>query len=366
MSNEVKNIKKRVPHYLRIYTEVRNNIINGIYPYGTKLPSKRNMAEKSFVSTLTVEHAYELLCDEGYVESKERSGYFVIFHTDDAFASSLSYEHIKPTSYENNDESSHDFPFSVLTKAMRSVINDFGERILERSPNIGTEHLRKAISQYLARSRGILVTEEQIIIGAGSEYLYGIIIELLGRDKIYAVESPSYKKIAQVYEAADVKCEFLALGSDGIKTTELKESCADILHISPYRSYPSGVTASASKRHEYIRWASAKNRYIIEDDFESEFSISKKNEETLFSLSHKNNVIYMNTFSKTLSPSLRVGYAVLPNSLLKEFHEKIGFYSCTVSTYIQLVLSELITSGDFERHINRVRRKKRNEKQGFR
>ena len=156
----------------------------------------------------------------------------------------------------------------------------------------------------------------------------------------------------------------LPLGSDGIRSTALWDTDADILHITPYRSFPSGVTATASKRHEYLRWAEKADRYIVEDDFESEFSISKKPEETLFSHTTKDNVIYMNTFSKTVSSSLRVGYMVLPKHLVSLFNEKLGFYSCTVPTFIQYVLAELILGGDFERHINRVRRKKRKEING--
>ena len=134
---------------------------------------------------------------------------------------------------------------------------------------------------------------------------------------------------------------------------------ASVLHTTPYRSFPTGITASASKRHEYVRWFGKKDRFIIEDDFESEFSVSTKAEETLFSLSEQDKVIYLNTFSKTISPSLRVGYMVLPEKLVGEFEERLGFYSCTVPTFEQLVIAELINSGDFERHINRVRRNKR-------
>ena len=202
---------------------------------------------------------------------------------------------------------------------------------------------------------------KQIIIGSGSEYLYGLIIELLGRHRSYAIEPPSYKKIEQVYTTSDVSLEKLPLSHDGIDSKALKNSSADVLHISPYRSYPSGVTATASKRHEYLRWAELGSRYIIEDDFESEFSVSRKPEETLFSHSFKDNVIYMNTFSKTISPSFRIGYMVLPKELAKAYEEKLGFLSCTVPTYLQLVLAELINNGDFERHINRVRRNKRKE-----
>lgn len=349
--------------YLQLYYQIKEDIVKELYPYGSKLPSKRTVAEETQVSTVTVEHAYALLCDEGYIEPKQRSGYFVNFRITDAFATSSKKETVFNIPAQHSAAAA-EFPFSVLAKTMRSVVSDYGEAILERSENLGCIQLRKAIKQYLERSRGIIADTKQIVIGSGSEYLYSLIVELLGRDKIYAIEAPSYKKIEQVYKTCDVKYEMLPLGIDGIESTALRGSKADILHISPYRSFPSGVTASASKKHEYMRWAKKNNRYIIEDDFESEFTILKKAEETLFSISH-GNVIYMNTFSKTLSPSLRVGYMVLPEILVPSFEQKLGFYSCTVSTFIQIVLARLIENGDFERHINRVRRKKRKENPGI-
>ncbi len=351
-----------IPAYLQLYKQVRDDIVKGIYPPGSKLPSKRTIAEDVGVSTVTIEHAYALLCEEGYIESRERSGYFVIFQTDDGFAASASED--RPPihhAYHHESSTTAEFPFSVLAKTMRKVMSDYSEAILDRSPNTGCMELRAEISRYLARSRGIHAEPEQVVIGSGSEYLYGLIVELLGRTKRYAIESPSYKKIEQVYRACDTTYELLPLGNDGIISSDLRACEADILHVSPYRSFPSGVSASASKRHEYLRWAGKSNRYIIEDDFESEFSISKKPEETLFSNSENDNVIYMNTFSMTISPGLRVGYMVLPKHLVHEFEERLGFYSCTVPTYIQFVLAELIAGGDFERHINRVRRAKRKE-----
>ncbi len=351
--------KPETPAYLQLYQRIRDDIVQGIYPLQTKLPSKRVMADHIGVSTITVEHAYALLCEEGYIESRERSGYFVIFCADDGFASSAEAKpHTAAIEYHHTDVSG-EFPFSVLARTMRKVIGDLGESILERSPNTGCTELREAICRYLARSRGIHVEPEQIIIGSGSEYLYNLIVGLLGRNKVYAIEAPSYKKIEQVYNSAGVQLEKLPLGKDGIDTASLRACSADVLHISPYRSYPSGVTASASKRHEYIRWAGEGGRYIVEDDFESEFSVSRKPEETVFSHSSDDNVIYMNTFSKTVSQSFRVGYMAIPKCLVQQFHEKLGFYSCTVPTYIQFVLAELIINGDFERHINRVRRAKR-------
>ncbi|MBQ3017423.1 MAG: PLP-dependent aminotransferase family protein, partial [Clostridia bacterium] len=247
-------------------------------------------------------------------------------------------------------------PLSVLSKTMRKVLTEHGDLLLEKSPNYGCTELREAIKQYLARNRGISVDIEQIIIGSGSEYLYEHIIMMLGRSHTYGIESPSYKKIEEIYHASEVSYELLPLSHDGIDSVSLSKTTASVIHTTPYRSFPTGVSATASKLHEYVRWANQKNRYIIEDDFESEFSVSTKPTDTLFALSKNDNVIYLNTFSKTISPSLRIGYMVLPKHLVKMYEEKLSFYSCTVPTFMQYVLTELIDNGDFERHINRVRR----------
>ncbi len=351
--------KENRPLYLQLYKQIRDDIIFENYPYNTKLPSKRSLAEETGVSTITVEHAYALLCDEGYVEARERSGFIVIFRKSDGFAASGGQhtnhtEHRKKTTYPG-------FPLSVLSKTMRKALSEYGDLLLEKSPNCGCVELRESIRRYLARNRGIKVNVEQIVIGSGSEYLYSLIVELLGRHRTYAIESPSYKKIEQVYKATEITYDSLPLTSSGIDSKALCDTKADVLHTTPYRSYPSGVTATASKRHEYIRWSEQHDRYIIEDDFESEFSVYTKPTETLFALSHSDNVIYLNTFSMTISPSLRVGYMVLPEHLVEDFQKKLGFYSCTVPTFMQYVLTELINNGDFERHINRIRRNKRKE-----
>ena len=351
--------KEKRPAYLQLYSQIRDDIIAENYSYNTKLPSKRNLAEETGVSTITVEHAYSLLCEEGYVEARERSGYVVIFRKADEFAAS----EVRTTEYSahHTEHDLPDFPLSVISKTMRRVLTEHGDLLLEKSPNCGCVELREAIRHYLARNRGIQVDVEQIIIGSGSEYLYGLIIELLGRNRTYAIESPSYKKIEQVYQANEIHYDPLPLTHSGINSKSLFSTKADVLHTTPYRSYPSGVTATASKRHEYIRWSKQGERYIIEDDYESEFSVSAKPTETLFALSNSDNVFYLNTFSKTISPSLRIGYMVLPKHLVIPFERKLGFYSCTVPTFMQYVLTELINNGDFERHINRVRRIKRKE-----
>lgn len=343
--------------YLQLYEQLRGDIINSVYKYGDKLPSKRILAEESLTSVITVQHAYEILCDEGYIESKERSGYFVTYRKNDFLPIAENEKNDIPVSRQHFHTG--EFPFSVLAKTMRNVISKYGEEILIKSPNAGCFELRKSIADYLTRSKGMHVSHNQIIIGSGAEYLYGLIVQFLGRDKVYALENPSYEKIHSVYKANGATCDLLELGKDGILTSQLAKTNAGVLHITPFRSFPSGVTASASKRNEYIKWAMDRNAVIIEDDFNSEFTVSTKNEDTVFSLEPTRSVIYVNTFTKTIAPSMRIGYMVLPKELVNSFFDKMGFYSCTVPVFEQYVLAEFIKSGNFERHINRTRRKLR-------
>lgn len=344
--------------YLQIYEQIKEDIVSGALDFGSKLPSKRLLCEETGVSVITIEHAYSILCDEGYIEAKERSGYFVIYKESDflsSFDSHYEAEFIKP----NHSKTECDFPVSVLQKAVRKVISDKEGEILKRSPNQGLDELRNAIAKYLYRSNGMVVSPEQIVIGAGAEYLYSLILQLLGKNRIFALENPSYEKIRKVYSANSVKTDMLTLGRNGIKTSELNRTAASVLHITPFNSFPSEITASVSKRQEYLRWAEKREGFIIEDNYAAELTVSKKNEDTVFSLSENGKVIYLNTFSQTIAPSMRIGYMVLPENLLEDFNSKLGFYSCTVPTLEQYVLCELIESGNFERHINRVRRAKR-------
>ena len=350
--------KNKTSAYMQLYLQIRQDITNRVYRFGTKLPSKRLLAELTNVSVITVEHAYAILCDEGYVESRQRSGYFVIYKENDFISiGENSYNALSHTVNTHNSKST--FPFSVIAKTMRKVLLDYNESILVKSPNHGCFELRSAISSYLARSNGITVKPESIIIGSGAEYLYSLIVQLLGNKRVFAIENPSYEKIRQVYTACQVELDMLKMGRDGIKTSELQRTNATVLHVTPFNSYPSSITATVSKRNEYIRWAETRDGYIIEDNYDSELTLSTKAEDTVFSMSPTDNVIYLNTFSKTVAPSIRVGYLVLPESLLNDFQKKLGFYSCTVPVFEQYVLAELINSGDFERHINRVRRARR-------
>ena len=345
--------------YLQIYDQLRQDIASGLLSPGSRLPSKRFLASELGVSAITVEHAYALLVDEGYAEARQRSGTYVCFGASPAAAPPPRRAALQDM--QAADKPLEDFPFSVLARCMRKVLSDYDRRILIKSPNSGCPELRQAIAGYLGRSRGLRVSEEQIIIGSGAEYLYGLVVQLLGRDKLFALEDPSYEKIRRVYEANGVNCQMLKLGEDGILSHELERCSAGALHVTPFHSYPSGVTAPAAKRHEYAAWARAHGAYIIEDDYDSEFASLTKQAEPLFSIA-PDRVIYVNSFSKILAPSMRTGFMVLPEALLETYRRKLDFYSCTVPVYDQYVLAEFIDSGHLERYINHRRRQLRQQR----
>lgn len=351
--------------YYYIYKMIKRDIQEGRLKKGEKLPSKRALAEHLGVSLITVENAYQMLKEEGYIEPRERSGHYVCeIH---AFARSREEEHqlcMLPENvcYMGNgnsaDEILADFPYSLYFKTVRSVITNYGEELLQRSPNEGCAILRNSIAAYLLRYRGVFAQPKQIIIGSGAEHLYGTVVRLLGRDKIYGIEDPSYHQIRNVYEGTGAVCETLEMGLDGIKSEKLWTSKADVLHVTPFHSYPSNVTATIGKRYEYLDWAGQKDHFIVEDDFDSEFFMPGKPVETLFMLDNSSRIIYINTFSKSLSPSVRMGYMILPERLLEAYYRTSGSFSCTVPVLEQYALAEFINKGYFEQHLSRVRRKR--------
>jgi len=239
---------------------------------------------------------------------------------------------------------------------MRETMSDDADSLMVRSPSTGILKLRQAIAAYLFQFRGMSVDPDQIVVGAGTEYLYGLIIQLLGREHTYAVEDPGYQKITKIYQANDVNCISVPLDEQGVDVDFLNKTNADVLHISPSHHFPTGIVTPVSRRYELLSWASkAPGRYIIEDDYDSEFRLLGKPIPSLQSIDVLEKVIYINTFSKSLTSTIRISYMVLPKSLMERYKRELNFYSCTVSNFEQYTLARFIEQGHFEKHINRMR-----------
>ncbi len=343
--------------YFEIYKDIKQKIQTKEYADGEKLPSKRVTADKYGCSVMTVATAYGMLIDEGYIEAHERSGYFVC-KIDALYQGELRQSQIEHLDETHRDNEKHDFEYSLWFKTIRKVISERREELFVRSPNMGCAVLRNALADHLYKNRGMIAKPQNIVIGSGAEQLYETVVKILGRDKVYGIEDPSYPKIEAVYVSEGANIKKLKMENDGIKRTELT-SDIDVLHVTPYRSFPTDITTSILKKYEYLRFAD-EGKYIVEDDFNSEFYKPGQQIETLYSLDKQGRVIYINTFSKSLSPSLRMGYMILPDGLLQVYQKRLGGFSCTVPVLDQYVLAEYISSGNFVRHLNRARRKKNN------
>ena len=348
-----------VPLYEALYRCIRADILSGVLQSGQKLPSKRALAANLEVSKITVEGAYGQLLTEGYIRSQEKVGYFVedverpVRQT--SVLSCGETEQKQTFDIDLTANGSTEFPFSVWSRLQREVMLDIGQTLLQPLPNQGLLALRRAIAGHLAEFRGLQVRPENILIGAGTDFLYNLLIQLLGRDKIYAVEEPGYGKIRKIYAAGGVPCVSAEMDSQGVNPELLKQ--AQVLHISPSHHFPTGLVTPMSRRLSLLQWAEeTADRYIIEDDYDSEFRFDAHPMPTMASMDRGGKVIYMNTFSKTLAPSIRISYMVLPDPLMGLFNEKLGFYSCTVPSFEQYTLERFLSRGYFEKHINRMRK----------
>lgn len=345
--------------YEEVYEEIRNDILTGKLKKGERLVSKRSIAEQFGVSVVTAENAIAQLIAEGYITAVQRSGYFIQYSGDGIAPAeekpTLAAE--KPLDNAPVSGAAALFPFTVWARLMRSVILEQDTRLLKPVTKGGVWELRSAISDYLYRCRGMKVHPDRIIIGAGSEYLYNQIIQLLGRKLTYAVENPCYEKTVKIYSLNDVKLRHIDMDSHGISISRLRESKADAVHISPAHHFPSGTVMPISRRSEIMKWAEEKSgRYIIEDDYDSEFRRTGLPVPAMFGMSGGGRVIYINTFSQTLAPSVRISYMCLPDELFSLWEEKMGFYSCPVPAFEQYTLAKFISEGYFERHINRMKK----------
>ena len=346
-----------MPLYESLYRCLRGDILSGRLAPGEKLPSKRTLAENLKVSKITVETAYSQLLSEGYIRSEEKIGYFVeAVLRSPVRQSQTAAEPEEPAAdiLDLTANGSAHFPFSVWSRLQRQILLDYGKKLLKPLPNLGAWELRSAIAEHLAGFRGMYVSPENILVGAGTDFLYNLLIQLLGRDKTYAVEEPGYQKIRRIYAAGGVKCVSAGVDSSGVDPAALTN--AQVLHISPSHHFPTGTVTSMQRRTELLAWAQRQGGYIIEDDYDSEFRFHAHPLPALQALDTNGRVIYMNTFSKSLAPSIRVGFLVLPTALMSRFQEMLGFYSCTVPSFEQYALARFLKEGHFEKHINRMRK----------
>lgn len=354
----------RIPLYEQLYEYIKKEIIEGRLPFQEKLPSKRKLAEFLQISHNTVDTAYNQLTAEGYVEVIPRKGYFVMAHED------LEYipKQEKPKQLEKQinqirfhfhpsqiDTSS--FPFHAWRKLAKQFFTEEKQELLLLGSPKGEHELQKEISNYLYHARGVICTPQQVIIGAGIEILLQQLLVLLKGDTVYGVEDPGYHLIHRILGTYPKEVHPLAVDADGLIVEGLDELGIDVAYVTPSHHFPYGTILPVNRRMQLLNWASAKEeRYIIEDDYDSEFRYSGKAIPSLQSMDQHGKVIYLGSFSKSLMPSIRISYMVLPESLLKEYEEKLSFYHSTVSRIDQHILTEFIRKGLFEKHLNRMRK----------
>lgn len=346
------------PLYEQLYTAIRADILAGRLSGGEKLPSKRRLAEQLGISKITVETAYAQLLAEGYVMARERSGYFVEQiapqRTQELHTRSLPETGNVP---EPDAPSALLFPFSVWAKLMRGVLLDEGQALLGAVPPNGLSALRQAICDELLRSRGIRAVPQSIVVGAGAEYLYNLLVQFLGGDRHYALEDPGHRKLARIYAANGVRFSPVGLDAEGVRLRDLEESGADVLHLSPSHHFPTGIVTGIARRQQLMAWLRQDDsRIIIEDDYDAEFRFSGLPIPAMQSMDDSGRVIYMNTFSRTIAPALRISYMVLPQSMIPAWQRKMGFYSCTVPSFEQLTLTRFLDDGYFDRHLSRMKK----------
>lgn len=351
--------------YEYLYRCIRSDIRRGVLFAGYKLPSKRMLAQHLSISVSTVEQAYDLLASEGYVQPRKGSGFYVahiprsLVHIN-PFAIATDEEdmwQVPDFDFKANKCSLNLFPKDTWLRIMRRTLSEGNETLFETVPFNGLAELREAIARYLYEFKGIYATPDQIIVGAGTEYLYSRLLQLFGSRAVIAIGDPGYKKLADISRSVGTLWEYVPLDDEGILVDELAKSPAEIVHVSPANHFPLGIEMSSSRRKELLCWVNEDpHRYIIEDDYDSELRFSGRAQPALFTQDLNQRVIYLNTFSKTLVPSLRISYMVLPKQLMDLYARQLSFYSCTVSSFEQGALARFIRGGYFERHINRLRR----------
>lgn len=351
----------RLARYDYLYRCIKGDILSGRLEAGEKLPSKRALADHLGVAVATVENAYGQLIAEGYLHPREKRGYYV--SRVEKRESDWTPPPPAPAEPEPRwtldlrgiGNGTEGFPFSVWAKLTRRVLTEQGEALLRATPHNGVPELRRALARHLYQFRGMSVDPERIVVGAGTEYLYNLLIQLLGRELVYGLEDPGYSKAERIYALNGARCLSLAVDDQGVTEEALRAGELQVLHVSPNHQFPTGVVTPIARRQGMLRWAEGGERYVIEDDYDSEFRFTGRPIPALQSIDRSGRVIYMNTFSRSLAPSLRISYLVLPEGLLERYQSRLGFYSCTVPAIEQYTLARFLEEGHFDSHLGRMR-----------
>ena len=360
------------PLYEQLYLYIRREIAAGVLAAGERLPSKRALAAHLKISVVTVESAYQQLLAEGYIRSEPKRGFFVQALEPAAPAPAPAPELKAPApaappsltyDFSTNAVDTGLFPFSTWARLSREVLSRRDTALLDALPPQGIPELREAIVRHLYRFRGIKADPSQVVVGAGSEYLSALLVQLLGAEGGWAVEDPGYHKPARIFAASGARVCPIPLDGQGLRVDALEGSGARVVHVTPAHHFPLGMVMPMPRRSALLAWScQGENRYIIEDDYDSEFRFSGKPIPALQGLDSGERVIYLNTFAKSLAPSLRIGYMVLPPHLAQRYREQFLFYSSTVPSFEQYTLALFMERGHFERHIARARTRYRSRK----
>lgn len=354
--------------YEQIYEHIKQEIKEGKLLAGERLPSTRSLAEYLQVARSTVEYAYGQLLSEGYIESSPYRGYFVCFTEDivavekkfdDNCCLERKYQEDSVFAYDfsPNDIDMSAFPFGVWKKISKNILNEDNSDLFSQGEPQGDYNLRMTISRYLHSSRGVNCSPEQIIVGAGNDYLLMLLEKILGANVRIAMENPTYKRAYRIFQSFAYSIETVDMDEGGMKVSELRQKDVSVAYVMPSHQFPTGIVMPIGRRLELLRWANEDTkRYLIEDDYDSEFRYKGKPIPSLQASDEHGKVIYIGTFSKAIAPGIRVSYMVLPVSLVEKYKKNCSFYSCTVSRLDQRILDEFIREGYFERHLNKMRK----------
>lgn len=359
------NDKSEIPLYEQIYSYIKQEIKQGVFPSRTRMPSTRKLSEHLGISRTTVQMAYDQLMSEGYLEAEPCRGYFVSeLDTLIDLGAQIPEEEKKPeeekslwdVDFSLRGIDLESFPYGIWRKLAKTILIDANKEMFGSGDNQGDYSLRKAICQYLLGARGVICEPEQIIVGAGSEYLLMLLGQILDRTTWIGMESPTYLQAYRVLDRVGKQIVPIPMDENGISIGELEKSGAESVYVMPSHQFPTGVVMPIRRRMELLAWAGAKEeRFIIEDDYDSEFRYKGKPIPALQSADRKGKVIYLGTFSKSVAPGIRISYMMLPRTLLKRYKKTCSFYASTVSRIDQAVMAEFLSGGYYERHLNKMR-----------